>query len=57
MSQRTREIGLRMAIGAQRGDVLRMVVGGGMKLAPVASSLGLVTSLGSRALSPACSSG
>jgi putative ABC transport system permease protein len=41
VSQRTQELGLRMAIGAQRGDVLRMVLGNGMKLALIGVVIGL----------------
>ena len=42
VSQRTREIGIRVAVGAQRGDVLRLIVGEGFKTAVVGVVLGLV---------------
>jgi putative ABC transport system permease protein len=45
VSQRTQELGLRMAIGAQRGDVLRLVLGGGMKLALLGIIMGLGAAL------------
>jgi len=44
--QRTHEIGIRMALGAKQTDVLRMVLGAGMKMTVIGIFIGLLAALG-----------
>ena len=43
VSRRTREIGIRVAVGAGRAQVLRMILGNGLSLALLGSGIGLVS--------------
>jgi putative ABC transport system permease protein len=43
--QRTREIGIRIALGAQRGDVMRWVLGAGARMALLGVGIGIAVAL------------
>ena len=50
VSRRQQEIGIRMAMGAERGTVMRLVLAQGLRTAAIGTGLGLVASLGTTRL-------
>jgi predicted permease len=46
VSKRTRELGIRMSLGASASDVVRMAVGGGMRLVVIGSVVGILLAVG-----------
>jgi ABC-type antimicrobial peptide transport system permease subunit len=53
VSQRTHEIGVRVALGARQSDVMKMVMGQGLRLTAIGLGIGFTVAFGaSRMLSP-----
>ena len=50
MSQRTHEVGIRIALGAESRQVVRMVVGEGIRIVAIAVAVGLVGAFGATRL-------
>ena len=48
VTQRTQEIGIRIALGAKRSDILRMAMAQGLRMTLVGLGVGLVVSLGAK---------
>lgn len=45
VAQRTREVGIRLSLGASRSDVVRLLLAGGLRLVVIGAALGLVAAL------------
>ncbi len=45
VARRTREIGIRMALGGLRGDILRLVIGQGVRLTVIGGLIGIIVAL------------
>jgi putative ABC transport system permease protein len=46
VEQRTQEIGIRMALGANQGTMMKLILGQGMQLAAIGIAIGLATAYG-----------
>jgi predicted permease len=54
VSQRTHEIGVRMALGARQSDVMKMVMGQGLRLTAIGLGIGFTVALGASRLLSRC---